>query len=197
MQWDVNVDSDGLEIDDFDIPEAVYFLAYNADNRLVGSWRITPTTAPTMIDKVWPEFLKSIDIPSKENIWEASRFSVDSDQIDSYAGLAEVNKVTKEMFYALTKVCMLCGIEEIYTMYDDRIGRLIKRINCSPYKKSAPLMIDGRKCEVGAFRTNQEMLSNISESLKHSPQEFSLRDIPPNLLDVYTSTYGRSTAAAI
>jgi N-acyl-L-homoserine lactone synthetase len=187
MKWNVNVDINGLEIDDFDVPEAVYFLAFDADDRVVGTWRLLPTTIPIMINKVWPEFLNTIEIPSSSKVWEASRFSVNSSKGASREGLAEVNKATKELFYALTKVCLLCGIDEIYTMYDMSIGRLVKRINCEPYKRSETLEVFGRDCEVGAFRTDEIMLANIIDACKGVPQNFTRDDLPPLLLDMYDS----------
>lgn len=185
MNWNVSVDVNGLEIDDFDVPEAVYFLALDTDEKVVGTWRLLPTTSPIMISKVWPEFLNTIKIPSSPKVWEASRFSVSSAKGASREGLAEVNKATKELFYALIKVCLMCGIDEIYTMYDMSIGKLVKRINCEPYKRSEKMTVSGRESEVGAYRTDETMLANITLACGGVPQEFSRDDLPPILLDLY------------
>lgn len=197
MKWDVDVDLNGLEVDDFDVPEAVYFLALDAENRVVGTWRILPTTIPIMINKVWPDFLDTIDIPSDPLVWEASRFAVSSVKGKSAEGLAEVNHATKELFYALTKVCMLCGIREIYTMYDMSIGRLVKRLNCEPYKRSDRLPVSGRTCEVGAFRTDEVMLSNIKSACGDMLQQFTVDDLPPILLDLYEANSQKARRTAV
>ena len=42
MNWDVDIDKNGLEIDDFDLPEAVYVLALDDEKNVIGSWRFLP-----------------------------------------------------------------------------------------------------------------------------------------------------------
>ena len=77
MGWDVQVTPDNLEIDQFDLPDTVYLLALNKDSRVIGTWRLLPTTGPTMIRDVWPQYLDSISMPTAPDVWEVSRFAID------------------------------------------------------------------------------------------------------------------------
>src|SRR6185437_6644996 len=97
MGWDVHISPGGLEVDDFDTPEAVYLLCLNEYGRVIGNWRLLPTTGPYMIRDVWPEFLQSINIREASDAWEASRFAVDSLMGASAESLAMINAATQEM----------------------------------------------------------------------------------------------------
>ena len=161
MGWNVSITPGGLEVDDFDLSETVYLLALNDDKRVIGNWRLLPTMGSIMIRTVWPQFLDSIDIPQDQAIWEASRFAVDSPQGDSAEGIAQVSQATQELFCGLTEFCLLSGIKQIFTMYDMRIARLLKRLDCEPYKVSARLPIDNDPTQVGCFITDESMLERL------------------------------------
>ncbi len=161
LGWDVSVTEDGLEVDQFDLPETVYMLALDDNKRVIGNWRLLPTSGPTMIRDVWPEFLESNPMPSDPNVWETSRFAVNSLQGESEEGLAQVNKATQELFCGLTELCILCGIRQIYTLYDMRIARLLKRLNCEPLAVSKKIKIDDNYAQVGSFLTNKDMLARL------------------------------------
>lgn len=187
MGWDVTVSQDGLETDQFDCPEAAYFLALDSHEKVIGTWRLIPTTLPTMIEKVWPDFLNSIDIPADPFVWEASRFAVSSPHGATREGLAEVNRATQELFVALTEACLLCGIEEVYTLYDHRICRLIKRLGCKPFKISRDIRVDGLPSKVGAFKTNSDMLLAIRSRCTEEFPPLKLSDLPPCLAQLRQS----------
>jgi acyl homoserine lactone synthase len=181
MGWDVHVSPGGLEVDDFDTPETVYLLCLNEYGRVIGNWRLLPTTGPYMIRDVWPEFLQSIDIREASDAWEASRFAVDSLMETSAESLAMINAATQEMLCGLTELCVLAGIREIYTMYDRRIARLLKRLDCLPATVSRQLTISGAVSEVGRFITDGAMLSRLRAATGISRNLITKAQLPPLL----------------
>lgn len=164
LKWDVAVNNEGLEVDQFDIPETIYLLALNKDRRVVGSWRLLATTGPTMIRQIWPEYLKSLPMPANNDVWEVSRFAIDSPAEDPEEKARQVQSAIGEMFCALTELCLMARIKEIYTLYDERIAKVIQRINCAPCRTSDQIPIGGVSCQVGAFRTNEEMLATLQQA---------------------------------
>lgn len=190
MAWDVHITAQGLEIDQFDLPEAIYILALNDAHQVIGTWRLLPTSGPTMIRDVWPEFLDTIAMPESPDVWEASRFAVDSPSSDPTASMAQVNRATQELFCGLTELCGMLGIRQVYTMYDMRIARLLKRLDCVPSSLSARRTIAGASAQVGAFTTDGAMLAKlraatgIQESLIHVEELPPLlhRDTPPHTI---------------
>jgi acyl homoserine lactone synthase len=161
MGWDVHIEGGDLEVDQFDLPEAVYLLALDDERRVIGTWRLLPCDGPIMIREVWPQFLSSIDIPSRADVLEASRFAVDSLRGNSVEGLAQVNRATQELFCGLTELCLLCGIAQVFTMYDARIARLLKRLDCEPAQVSERMTVGETLAQVGAFKTDRHMLARL------------------------------------
>lgn len=181
MDWNVKVNTEGLEVDQFDIPEAVYLLALNTEHRVIGSWRLLPTTGPTMIRDIWPQFLKSLPLPSDPSVWEVSRFAVHVPIEDPKESQRQSQIAIGEMFCALTEACIATGIHEIYTLYDDRIAKIIRRIDCHPHKVSDQFDINGMPCQVGAFKTDTAMLKKLHEATGINAPQIKPADLPLSL----------------
>lgn len=179
LKWDVNVDTAGLEIDQFDLPESVYLLALDDEKRVIGSWRLLSTLGPTMIRDVWPQYLESLPMPATGDVWEASRFAVHPLQTDPREALRQSQKAVAEMFCALTELCIATGIREIYTLYDNKIARVIRRLNCQPFMVSEELPIDGVPCRIGVFRTDEHMLRALREKTGMQESLIDSVTLPP------------------
>lgn len=181
MGWDVNVDMQGLEVDDFDIPEAIYLLSCDDMQKVNGCWRILPTSLSTMIETVWPEFLEDIVMKKNSECWEMSRFAVDFSGMSAKEGLYNLNKTTAKMFCALTELCILCDIKEIYTLYDLRISRILQRLNCVPVQESRNRKIDDNDCYVGRFIPDHKMLEILRQASGIEEKLIFEDDLPPVL----------------
>jgi len=163
LQWEVDVDPEGLEVDRFDMPETVYLLGVSKSNRVVGSWRLLPSSGPTMLHDIWPQFLETLPMPSSEDVYEVSRFAVSAPE-EEQAG------IVGEMFCGLTELCLAADIKEIFTLYDEKVARIIRRLDCQPYATSDEIEVAGVKCRAGAFKTDLHMLARLSAAtgIKHS-----------------------------
>jgi acyl homoserine lactone synthase len=181
MRWNVTVTDEGLEVDQFDIPEAVYLLALDDDRRVIGHWRLLPTNGPCMIREIWPQFLDTMPLPPDPLVWEATRFCVDSLKANADEGLAQVSRATQEMFCGLIEMCMLCGITSIVSMYDMRMERLMRRIDCRPAEISARHRISGALAEVGRFVTNEALLTRVRTATGVQPNLVAAENLPPIL----------------
>lgn len=184
LKWPVHITSQGLEVDQFDLPDAVYLLALNNELQVIGSWRMLPSTGPTMIRDVWPHYLETLPLPSRADVWEMSRFAVDHPDGMGEAELSQINIATAEMFCALTELCIHCGIKEVHTLYDMRIARILRRINCVPSDVSLRSEIDGIQAQTGRFVTDQHMLDRLRRATGISSSLLDYDDIPPVLEDL-------------
>ena len=79
LDWDVSV-SDGLEIDQYDTFKPTYLLAVEQDE-VVGCVRLLPTTGRNMLADTFPVLLDGHAAPKATNIWESSRFCVDTKSV--------------------------------------------------------------------------------------------------------------------
>lgn len=77
LGWDV-MSLDGMEVDVFDALRPVYILSSASDAVVNGCWRLLPTTGPYMLKHVFPELLHGTTPPQTPEVWELSRFAVDS-----------------------------------------------------------------------------------------------------------------------
>ena len=66
----------GMELDEFDGPEAVYVCSQDEDGNVNGLARLLPTTGPYLMEKVFPQLWAGNELPSDPQIWELSRFAM-------------------------------------------------------------------------------------------------------------------------
>lgn len=72
---------DGLELDQFDTPDAVHMLYTDPAGSVLGYQRMLPTTKPHLLSEVMP-FLCEGERPVGTHIWEWTRYAVDKDHRD-------------------------------------------------------------------------------------------------------------------
>ncbi len=182
LQWDVTVNAQGLEIDQFDTPEAVYLLHLNAARRVTGSWRLLSCAGPTMLRDIWPEYLKDLHMPARGDCIEVSRFAVDCPADNLQQVITETQQAIGEMFCALTEFCMRIGVRYVYTLYDARIEKVINKIDCTPQSVSETLPIDGMACQAGIFKTDTDMLQRLRAATGIQSPLISKIQNPPYLV---------------
>lgn len=77
LGWELNT-INGMELDEFDGPDAVYVCSHDDDGNVNGVARLLPTTAPYLMEKVFPELWGGKQLPCDPQIWELSRFAAAS-----------------------------------------------------------------------------------------------------------------------
>jgi N-acyl-L-homoserine lactone synthetase len=180
MQWNVDITQDGLEIDDYDLPETVYLLARNTQNNISGVWRILSSESPSMIRNIWPEFLNDFHYPINNRVWEASRFGVFGYEDGSREHIRQVNQITATLICGLIQACILADISHIYTLYNPQVGRSVRKIGFIPEKVSQELLVDGKPSIVGCFRMDEEALNRV-QKLTGITAHLTAEDLPPIL----------------
>lgn len=75
LKWQVTVDADGFERDEYDAMNPLYVIWELPDGTHGGSMRFLPTSGRTMVQDHFSDLLNGADIRS-EKIWECTRFCV-------------------------------------------------------------------------------------------------------------------------
>lgn len=158
LGWQVEVEN-GREYDQFDELDPTYFLAIE-NGSVVATWRLLPTMGPYMLRDIFPELLDGEQAPESPTIFETSRFAVHTDG-DAEQGLACLNKATGELFCGLLEYGLAAGIEEVWTVYDIRIARLLKRLDCTPLWRSKARRIGETLAVAGRFEISNQVLARI------------------------------------
>ena len=157
MQWDVR-SINGLEFDTYDELDPTYLLA--GDGVVEGTWRILPTDGPYMLRDVFPELLGVPPAPDSPSIWETSRFAVDHETRDT-DGKSAVGRITGMLFCGLVEYALSQGITEVWTVYDIRIGRLLKWIGCQPAWEGPRHRYGSTISVAGRFEISERVLGDL------------------------------------
>jgi acyl homoserine lactone synthase len=122
MGWDVPIMS-GMEIDGYDAIEPRYMLMKEPGGLLRGCWRILPTEGPYMLKDSFPELLHGQSAPEHPQIWELSRFAIETEGRHSF-GFSELamESITNIIAYGHRM-----GIDQYVTVTTTAIERLLKR----------------------------------------------------------------------
>ena len=67
-----------MEYDAYDTPAASYIVWRDKKNMVRGCSRMAPTDRAYMIRDLWPDMVTTMPLPNGGNIWESSRFAIDS-----------------------------------------------------------------------------------------------------------------------
>ena len=137
--WDLDVDSLGREIDEYDLMNPLYLILRDADGHHIGSTRLMPTTGPTMIADHFSDMTDGVEIESPL-IWETTRFFIADRGRDSvrnaaalmWAGCQLGLRSGIEFFVGvtgghMTRVFAACGwpAEVIGERRDEKDGHLV------------------------------------------------------------------------
>lgn len=180
MGWDIDISDEGLEIDDYDLPETIYILARDAKMRVSGVWRMLPSTSPSMIRDLWPEFLEDFQMPKDSFSWEVSRFGVHSYEDSPKAVVQNFNKITAQLITGLVTVCNMTNIQDIYTMYNPQVGKAVSRTGFIASEITKEIPVEGKASIVGRFRTNAAMLNDV-KTKTGVDYELTFENLPPLL----------------
>jgi acyl homoserine lactone synthase len=126
LEWDVETNN-GMEIDRFDALMPVYMVAKSDHGVVVGSWRFLSTTSPYMLKDTFPQLLRGEVAPESDEIWELSRFAVESSDSGDLAQ-ASISSTTFEMLRSAVEYADEKGIRHYVTVTSVGLERLLKSV---------------------------------------------------------------------
>ena len=108
LGWDVPVLDGQFEIDQFDGPQTLYLIAAEPDGTHLGSMRLLPTSGPTLLGDIF-DFLCDDAPPSKDTVWEISRFCLSRELRAAQRRQVRNRLVTMAARFALDNGIGTCG----------------------------------------------------------------------------------------
>lgn len=165
LDWDVSV-SDGLEIDQYDTLAPTYLLAVE-QHEVVGCVRLLPTTDRNMLADTFPALLDGRAAPKTANIWESSRFCIDTQNV---AATAEngLRKATFLLFAAMIEWSQQRNLRAIATVTDLRMERILRRAGWGLDRLGEPRQIGATKAVAGLLPVTDDALGAIRAAGKIS-----------------------------
>lgn len=122
LGWDVRVDEQGEESDEYDSENPLYVIWEEPTGRHGGSMRLLPTTGRTMVNDHFSDLVGGGHIQSPL-IWECTRFCIGP---DAKPGVAAA------LMLAGGEVMRGFGIAHYVGVFDTRMVRIYRRIGACP-----------------------------------------------------------------
>lgn len=122
LGWDVTV-VNGLELDQFDLPEAHYLVHYAPDGRVNACTRLLPTTGPYLLADVFANLVDG-DMPRAHDIWESTRFC--ADQETAPANIAAL------LMAGMLEFGLFTGLRAFVSVSDIRMEPIMRRAGWNP-----------------------------------------------------------------
>ena len=163
LGWDVSVEN-GREIDGFDAEDPLYLLSLDEQSgQLRGAVRLLPTTGPNMLRDVFSVLMPGGAVESPL-IWESSRFAVNPrifEAKDRAEANHTVNRTTVELLCGMVETAQQAGIEHIVSVFDARMARIFRSIDCRFEQLGTPVRIGKTMTYAGLFDMSHDMRSRL------------------------------------
>ena len=165
LGWDVTV-VDGREVDRFDEEDTLYLLCVDdVTHGLKGAVRLLPTTGPNMLRDVFSVLVPNGSVESPL-IWESSRFAINPELVvgpTRQDANQVVNTTTVELLCGLVEAAQLAGVEHIVSVFDARMARIFRAVDC-PYEViGAPTRIGKTMTYAGLFEISDAMRHRLGD----------------------------------
>ena len=122
LKWQVDVDENGFERDEYDALNPLYVILENNLGRHEGSLRLLPTTGRCMINEKFCFLLGGSSL-SSPLIWESTRFCLASKAFKHSAS---------KLMLAAGEVMLGFGVEQLVAVFDYTMRRIYRRIGATP-----------------------------------------------------------------
>ncbi|MEY4283739.1 MAG: hypothetical protein RL111_414 [Pseudomonadota bacterium] len=133
----------GLELDEFDSPDAVYVSCHDEIGDVNGVARLLPTTVPYLMEKVFPGLWAGGELPHAPHIWELSRFAaMDLTKQSSLATHQVSSAIAPEFLRQVMHTAKSRGARTLITVSPVGIERLL-RVNGFKAKRAGVPMLFG------------------------------------------------------
>ena len=152
LGWDVTLEDNGYERDEYDSHNPLYVIYQKADGAHGGSMRLLPSTGRTMVNEHFSEILGGGDVRSPF-IWECTRFCLARNtEPRTAAALMLAGGEVMENF----------GVKHFVGVFDARIVRIYRIIGASPEVLGSTG--DGReKISVGLWSFTDEARMRVAQ----------------------------------
>lgn len=128
LAWDVRVDENGWERDQYDTPEALYCIYELPDGTHGGSGRLMPTTGRTMLNEHFTHLSDGVTIESPL-VWESTRFCA-SPRLSG--GLTQAKRISTALMLAGCEVALRVGVANYVAVFDAPMRRIYRATGWAP-----------------------------------------------------------------
>ena len=155
-KWEALRKPDGREIDTYDDDDAIYLLSLE-NRRVLGGYRLYPTTKPTMMSDVFPHLAAVRGCPTDPLICEWSRFFVARERRDGALNL--------QLMAAAQEFCLDQGIEQLCLVMETWWLPRFHDIGFVVTPLGLPALIENSWTMAATIEVSQESLDIVRERI--------------------------------
>lgn len=160
LKWDVQVDENGFETDQYDDLNPLYVIWETAEGLHGGSMRFLPTVGRCMVNEHFLDLAESLPIQSPV-IWECTRFCLSQK--------AQPN-VAAALMLAGGEIMQNFGVRHFIGVFDARMVRIYRMIGASPDVLGS--VGEGRDAiSVGLWEFTPEAQAKVASSAGIAPAQ--------------------------
>ncbi len=131
LGWDVKVEN-GMEIDQFDHCHPAHVVSLDEAGHVVGCMRLLQTTGPHMLADVFSAILDGEPPLRSAQVWEATRFCVDTERLNRSRDRNSISYVTSEVMLGAFEYARKAGVLDAVAVIDPVMNRVLKRSGNGP-----------------------------------------------------------------
>ncbi|CUH44046.1 acyl-homoserine-lactone synthase [Ruegeria atlantica] len=132
LGWDVSI-VDGRERDHFDDLHPAHVVSIDDEGDVVGCMRLLQTTGPHMLSDVFHSILDGEPPIRSAQVWEATRFCVDTKKLGQGRRENSVSYVTSEIMIGSFEYAKTAGVLDSIAVIDPVMNRVLQRSGNAPY----------------------------------------------------------------
>lgn len=155
---------DKTDIDEFDELDVKHFACLDENGRVVGYFRLLPTTGPYMLKDVFPILMGGKPCPSDARILESSRFVMDRNLAQDRNGLGNIAKVTSALLIALFEYAEANDIKAVVSVCDTSVEKILRRSGLLTTRYAAPVKIGNCLAVAGYAEPSELNISRLKEN---------------------------------
>ncbi|WP_316233225.1 acyl-homoserine-lactone synthase [Bradyrhizobium sp. SZCCHNPS2010] len=159
LEWSVSTSGE-FEIDIYDALGPTYLILVSRLGGPVGSVRLLPTRGPTMLRETFPELLGGSSAPRDDKTVESSRFCIDTKRAAVAVGNG-LNRATVVLFAGMIEAARSLGADNIVTVTDIRMERILRRAGWPLRRIAAPQQIGATMAVAGFLEATEEALHGM------------------------------------
>ncbi len=156
-----------MEYDTYDTPATIYVIWRDQGGVVRGCSRMAPTDREYMIKNLWPDMVTSIVLPNHPDIWESSRFCIDSELAAPMR-----QRIKLEILQAKIEYALAVGIRGMIGVMPPLIWRAVFVNSGWPVNHIGPVteLESGEKVVAGWIFVKHAILQNLSKktNITHS-----------------------------
>ncbi|MFC5608215.1 acyl-homoserine-lactone synthase [Variovorax soli] len=134
----------GLERDQFDHSGTLYLAARDAQQNVIGTARLLPTTQSYLLGDVFPQLMGGAEPPKDPLVWELSRFAAVDFTATGTGALGQFSSpVAVGLLEKAIEVAAAQGAQRLITVSPLGIERLLRREGFRAHRAAPPQIIDG------------------------------------------------------